>query len=72
MGQMVLKMTLDTLTMTWDDFPGVWGPQVAQIAFKIFLAPCVGIKMFYSDTVYYSLWGGGQRGNGWSRRSRYL
>ena len=32
---MGLKMTLDTLTMTWDDFPGVWGPQVAQISLKI-------------------------------------
>ena len=52
---MVLKMTLDTLTMTWDDFPGVRGPQVAQIAFKIFLAPSVGDKKFYSDTVYFSV-----------------
>ena len=39
MGQMGVKMTLGTLTMSRDDFPCVYmGPSGAQIAFTILLA----------------------------------
>ena len=45
-------MTLGTLTMTGDDFPGVWGALRGPIVFTILLATSIGDKMLYSDTVY--------------------
>ena len=60
MDQQGPKMTLSTLTMSGDGFPGVYVAlsSGAQIVFMILLATSISDKMLYSDTVYCLRQGG--------------
>ena len=64
MGQMGPKMTLCTLTMSGDDFPGVQGVLRGSNSVHDLISE---IYRRHSDTVYCSRKGGRQRGKGWSK-----
>ena len=65
MGQMGPKMTLGTLTMSGDDFPGVQGALRGSNS-----DPISDIYWRHSDTAYCSRQGGHQRSNGCSNDKR--
>ena len=64
MGQMGPKMTLGTLTMSGDDFPGVQGVLRGSNSVHDLISD---IYRRHSDTVFCSQRGGLQRGNAWSK-----
>ena len=67
MGQMGPKMTLGTLTMSGDDFPGVlWALRGSNRVHGLIS----DIYRRHSDTVYCLRQGVHQPGNGWSKLSK--
>ena len=64
MGQIGPKMTLGTLAMSRDNFPGVEGVLEGSNSVHDLISD---IYRRHSDTVYCSRKGGRQRGNGWSK-----
>ena len=66
MGQTGPKMTLGTLTMSGDDFPGIQGVLRGSNSVHDLISD---IYRRHNDTVYCSRKGGRQRGNNWSKKN---
>ena len=55
MGRMGPKMILGALTISWDDFPGVWGAKRGSKGVEDRVSAIYCDEMHYCDTAYYSL-----------------